>query len=353
MSTSLESFFSSDHEEVVICHDPAAGYRAIIAIHSTRLGPAVGGTRFLPYNSVDDALTDALRLARGMTYKNAVAGLAMGGGKAVIIGDPVLADRDALFTAHGRCVDRLGGRFITGEDVGTSPADLEISARVSTRIAGVWGRGGDPSPHTARGVFRGMQAAAQHRWGEPSLEGRVVAMQGCGNVGFGVAELLAGHGARLIVADVNPDRAARCRQELQASVVSVDDIHAQACDVFAPCALGGVLNDETIPRLQCAIVAGAANNQLQAAHHADQLAARGILYAPDYVINAGGVISGSVFILGESPARMLARVDEIHDTLLTIFERADRAGITTAAAADRLAEARLAAVSRSWVPDVP
>jgi leucine dehydrogenase len=344
----LASMFEMGHEQVLCCHEAAAGYRGIIAIHSTALGPATGGTRFWAYASVDDALTDVLRLSRGMTYKNAAAGLAMGGGKAVIIGDNRLVEgREALFRAHGRFVDTLQGRFVTAEDVGTRPADFAVAAMETRHVAGYEGRGEDPSPWTARGVFRGIQAAARYRWGSDDLRGRLMVLQGCGNVGSAVAQLLRGAGARLVVTDVDEARAVRCATAVQGLTVRPDDIYDTEGDVFVPCAMGGVLNDETIARLRVEVVAGAANNQLQDDRHADALTARGILYAPDYVVNAGGVISGSMVLLGETQHGMEQRIAGIFDTLLEVFDLAVRDGLTTAAAADRFAEARLRRVAPS------
>lgn len=330
------------HEEVVIVQEPTSGYRAIIAVHSTRLGPATGGTRFWPYATMDEAMTDVLRLSRGMTYKNAVAGLALGGGKAVIIGDPHMsAGREALFLAHGRAVNRLQGRFITAEDVGTRPADFEIAARETPYVAGFGGRGGDPSPWTALGVVRGIEAAAAYRWGSSDLTGKHVVVQGCGNVGGAVASHLRERGAVLTVSDTEGARAAACAAAVQGRVVEPDMVYDVEADIFAPCAMGAILNDDTIPRLRVEVVAGAANNQLLRPDHADAVAARGILYVPDYVINAGGVISGSVALLGETPERMAQRVHDIHDTVRLVLELADRNGVNPAAAADQLAESRL------------
>jgi leucine dehydrogenase len=353
--SSLESFFATGHEQVSLCHDAATGYRGIIAIHSTRLGPAVGGTRFWRYASTDEALTDVLRLARGMTYKNAAAGLPLGGGKAVIVDDQRSTNRIELFRAHGRFVESFHGRFITGEDVGTSPADMAIAAQESRYVAGFAGRGGDPSPWTARGVLRGMQASALKRWGRDDLRGKTVALQGCGNVGARLAQLLHAAGARLIVADADAERAAACARACEASVVSPAAIYSVAADFFAPCALGGILNAETIPRLQTEVVAGAANNQLRAEPDAAALAARGILYAPDFILNAGGIISGSAFLLDESQAWVEQQVAGIYETLLTVYDLAARAQITTAAAAERFAEVRLRAsgLSQSTPPSLP
>lgn len=344
--TSVEEIYPMGHEQVVFCHDPAAGYRAIIALHSTVLGPATGGTRLWSYLSADAALRDALRLSRGMTYKNAAAGLALGGGKAVILAPPVIADREALFLAHGRAVEQLGGRFVTAEDVGTTPADFTVASRETAFVAGIDGKGGDPSPWTARGVFEGIRASARERWSSDELAGRVVALQGCGNVGGAVARALAAAGARLVLTDTDRARALELAESIGGSTVAPDAIYGVEADIFVPCALGAILNDDTIPQLQVSIVAGAANNQLEADRHADMLAQRGILYAPDFVINAGGVISGSVALLGETHEGMVRRVDGIAETLRQIFAQAAREGITTTRAAEALAERALAGSSK-------
>jgi leucine dehydrogenase len=334
--TALDMLYPMGHEQVVFCHDPASGYRAILALHSTVLGPATGGTRLWTYDTTSDALDDALRLSRGMTYKNA-----LGGGKAVILAPSPPFDRERLFRAHGRAVERLGGRFITAEDVGTSPADLQVAARETAWVAGIDGKGGDPSPWTARGVFGGIVACAEHRWGSPDLAGRVVALQGCGNVGADLARRLAGVGARLVLCDTDAARARTLAESLGATVVAPEAIYDVAADIFAPCALGAILNDATISRLRTPIVAGAANNQLQHERHAAALAHRGILYAPDFVINAGGVISGSVALLGETHEAMVRRVDGIADTLRVVFAHAARDSITTLRAAEWRAEQAL------------
>lgn len=340
----LDTLYPMGHEQVVICQEPAAGYRAIIAVHSTALGVAVGGTRLWSYASTDDALRDALRLSRGMTYKNAAAGLALGGGKAVILLPHGDFDREALFLAHGRAIARLGGRFITAEDVGTSPADLMIAARETGFVAGIDGKGGDPSPWTARGVFAGILASAQHRWGSTDLSQRTIAIQGCGNVGSALARALAATGATLVLSDMDTARVSSLAEALGAATVAPEAIVGVKADIFAPCALGGILNDTTIAHLQVQVVAGAANNQLDADRHADQLTQRGILYAPDFVINAGGVISGSVSLLGETHDAMVRRVEGIGDTLTELFAHAERDGITTMRAAELRAERALAAV---------
>ncbi|MBC7929635.1 MAG: Glu/Leu/Phe/Val dehydrogenase [Rubrivivax sp.] len=332
---------NGEHELLLTCADEETGYRGVIAIHNTALGPAVGGTRFWNYASEAEAITDALRLARGMTYKNALAGLPLGGGKSVIIGDNRTLEREPIFRAHGRFVESLGGRYITAEDVGTSPADMEIVRRETQHAAGLLGRSGDPSPVTAHGVFRAIQASARVRWGADSLAGRRVAIQGLGNVGRHLARELHAAGAHLVVSDMDDERVRRVVEEYGASRVAPGEIYSVEADIFAPCALGGVLNDETIPRLRAEVVAGAANNQLLEARHGEALEARGILYAPDYVANAGGIINGCIELLGWPPVEARRKVEEIYDTLLRVFRLAKSEAIPTYLAADRLAEEKL------------
>jgi len=329
------------HEQVLIAHDTETGYHGIIAIHSTALGPAVGGTRFWNYASEDEALIDALRLSRGMTYKNALPGLPLGGGKSIIIGDNKAANRETLLRVHGRFVDTLKGRYITAEDVGTSPADMEIVRQETKYVGGLLDRSGDPSPHTARGVFRAIQASHQFRFDTDDLHGVTVALQGCGHVGYHLAGLLHAAGAKLIASDVSEDNLRRVVDEFGAAPVAPSEIYNAPADVFAPCALGGVINNETIPKLKVQIVAGAANNQLLEERHGAILRERNILYAPDYVANAGGILNGCIELLGWEPKHALAKVEEIYDTLLRILESADAQGLSTNAAADRLAEDRL------------
>jgi leucine dehydrogenase len=343
ISEELDGKAAHDHERIVHARDEEIGYRAIVAIHSTALGAALGGTRLWNYASDAEARTDALRLARGMTYKNALAGLPFGGGKSVIIGDARTLDRERVFRAHGRVVESFGGSYITAEDVNTSPADMEFVRRETRHVAGLIGRSGDPSPVTARGAFRAIQAAAKYRWGADSLASRAVALQGCGHVGYHLARELTEAGARLFVTDVDETKASRVAQELGAQALAPAEIYDARADIFAPCALGGVVNDETLPRFKFEIVAGAANNQLLEARHGDALHARGILYAPDYVANAGGVINGTTELLGWTTARARAKVEAIYDTLLEIFRAADEKRITPARAADELAEARIEA----------
>jgi leucine dehydrogenase len=338
------------HEQVVFCRDAASGLRAIIAIHNTTLGPAVGGTRMWPYASEEEALIDVLRLSEGMTYKAAVTGLNLGGGKAVIIGDPKRDKSEVLLRAHGRFVDSLGGRYVTAEDVGITVQDMEYVYMETPFVTGVTsapGGGGDPSPVTAFGVYHGIKAAATKVWGSPDLTGRSVAIQGVGAVGSYLAQNLAAEGVRLHVADIDPARVQRVVRETGAVAVAPEEIFGLDVDVFAPCALGAVLNDRTIPQLRCPIVAGGANNQLAEHRHGDELMRRGILYAPDFVINAGGLINVYSELQGYDPVAARNRARGIYDTLLAIFERAEADGIPTYQAAERLAEARILEVSRA------
>jgi len=337
----IDKVTNTGHERVVFARDTESGYRGIIAIHSTALGPAVGGTRFWNYSTEEEALTDALRLSRGMTYKTALAGLPFGGGKSIIIGDNKTPDREALFRAHGRFVDTLRGRYITAEDVGTSPADMEIVRLETRHVAGLNGLSGDPSPYTARGVFRAMQAATKFLWGTDDLAGVTVALQGCGHVGYNLAKMLHVADAKLVVTDVDERSVSRVSEEFDTETVHPSEIFSVRADIFAPCALGGVINDETIPELKAQIIAGAANNQLLDERHGEMLRERNILYTPDYVANAGGVLNGGVELLGWNAELALRKVDEIYDTLLKIFETAKAQGIAPSAAADRLVEERL------------
>jgi leucine dehydrogenase len=339
------------HEQLVLCQDSASGYRGIVAIHSTVLGPALGGTRFWSYGTDEEAIVDALRLARGMTYKNAVAGLNLGGGKSVIIGDNKTAFREMIFRAHGRFVESLGGRYITAEDVGTSTADMDYVHMETDYVSGLAGRSGDPSPVTAHGVFRAIQASAKECWGTDDLTNRTVALQGCGHVGYYLAKELYESGAKLVVTDIDAERVKRVVNEFGAHGVGTDEIYGAAADIFAPCALGAIINDKTIPQLKVEIVAGAANNQLLEERHGDELTRRNILYAPDYVANAGGVINVYSELAGWTSARSFRKADEIYDTVRKVFEIAKEEKIPTYLAADRLAEKRIHAVGsmiRTW-----
>ena len=340
------------HEQVVFGHDPTTGYKGIIAIHNTTLGPALGGTRFWNYASDAEALTDVLRLSRGMTYKAAAAGLNLGGGKAVIIGDPRTTQREMLFRAHGRFVDTLKGRYITAEDVGTSVEDMDYVQMETDYVSGMAGGLGDPSPVTAHGTYRGMKACAKQKYGDDSLAGKHVAVQGVGHVGYHLCAYLAEEGATLTVTDIEEKRVQKVVAEFGAHAVAPDAISAVDADIFAPCALGAVINDRTLPVLRVDIVSGAANNQLQEERHGDEIEAKGILYAPDYVINAGGLINVYGELNGWTPDRAKRKAGEIYQTLLDLFELARDQGIPTFAAADRLAERRIeqvAALKRSWL----
>lgn len=329
------------HDQLVFWTEPAAGYRGIIAIHDTTLGPALGGTRLWKYGSEADALTDALRLARGMTYKAAIAGLNLGGGKSVILAGERPFDREQLFRAHGRAVESLGGRYITAEDVGTSVDDMDF-VRAETRwVVGVRGGSGDPSPATAHGVYQGIRACARERYGDPSLAGRHVAVQGVGHVGYHLCAELAAEGARLTVADLDAGRVGRVVEEFGARAVAEDEIYDVSADIFAPCALGGVIDDRTAGRLSVDIVAGSANNQLAEPRHGNVLQERGILFAPDYVINAGGLINVYGELHGWSAERTRRKAAGIYDVLIRVFERAREDGITAAEASNRIALQRL------------
>jgi leucine dehydrogenase len=348
--------FGDEYEEVIFFHDPPSGLRAIVAIHSTTLGPALGGTRFYPFASDMDALHDVLRLARGMTYKAAAAGLDLGGGKAVVIGDPKRTKTEELLRAYGRFLDTLGGRYITAEDIGTSREDMDMIRRETRYVTGVateLGGSGDPSPVTAYGVYLGLRAAAEEAWQEHGLAGRTVAVQGVGKVGYHLVKLLVEEGARVIVADVDVDAVAHVVSDFGVDTAEPEKIHAVECDIFAPCAMGAVIRDDTIPDLKCEVVGGSANNQLERAEHGEALAAAGILYAPDYVINAGGLINVADELHGYDPDRAKARVEGVYRTLREIFQIARERHITTAAAADHFAMERIKRIGRVrlyWVP---
>jgi leucine dehydrogenase len=347
------------YEQVVFCHDKSTGLRAIIVIHNTTLGPALGGCRMYPYATEDEAVADALRLARGMTYKAAASGLNLGGGKSVIIGDPRKDKSETLFRSFGRYIETLGGRYITAEDVGTSIEDMENIRLETSHVVGVdvtHGGSGDPSPFTALGVKQGMLACAEEAFDAPSLEGRTVAVQGLGHVGYHLCELLHAEGARLIVTDLNRSLVEEAAREFGAKPVEPDEILSIPCDVLAPCALGSVINDESLAKLRCSIVAGSANNVLAESHHGAALYERGILYAPDYVINAGGLINVADELEGYNRQRATKRVMGIQDSVRRIIAISRRDGVPTNVAADTLALERLGAISSTRyasIPDIP
>ncbi|MBR2518061.1 leucine dehydrogenase [Geobacillus sp.] len=333
-----------DYEQVLFCQDKESGLKAIIAIHDTMLGPALGGTRMWMYNSEEEALEDALRLARGMTYKNAAAGLNLGGGKTVIIGDPRKDKNEAMFRAFGRFIQGLNGRYITAEDVGTTVADMDIIYQETDYVTGIspeFGSSGNPSPATAYGVYRGMKAAAKEAFGSDSLEGKVVAVQGVGNVAYHLCRHLHEEGAKLIVTDINKEAVARAVEEFGAKAVDPNDIYGVECDIFAPCALGGIINDQTIPQLKAKVIAGSANNQLKEPRHGDIIHEMGIVYAPDYVINAGGVINVADELYGYNRERAMKKIEQIYDNIEKVFAIAKRDNIPTYVAADRMAEERI------------
>ncbi|MEW6047727.1 MAG: Glu/Leu/Phe/Val dehydrogenase dimerization domain-containing protein [Bacillota bacterium] len=331
------------HEQVVFVHDPGRGLKMIIGVHDTTLGPALGGCRIWPYRSEQEALVDVLRLSKAMTYKNSIHGLTLGGGKAVVIADPRTDKTPALLQAIGDAVNRLEGRYITAEDVGTNSDDMRSVRSATAYVAGLPETSGDPSPFTALGVFRGIQACAQAVWGSPQVEGRRVAIQGVGSVGFNLARHLVQAGADVTVTDIRPEKVKRAVDELGVKAVEPERIFDVECDIFSPCALGGVLNDETIPRIKAPIIAGAANNQLGEVRHGDALHARGVLYAPDYVINGGGVINVAEELTpeGYSAARARAKVERIYDRVLEVIELSRRRNIPTHRAADELAMRRI------------
>lgn len=335
------------HERVVFGHDAETGLRAIIAIHNTALGPAVGGCRMWPYESDEAALNDALRLARGMTYKSALAGLPFGGGKSVIIGDSRTQKTPALMRAMGRFINDVGGRYLVAEDVGTTVADMDIIATETKHVTGTSKSGGNPSPYTAHGVFQGIRAAVEYKLRRnDGLDGIDVAIQGLGSVGYDLARRLHVAGARLHVADINTEALDRAADEFGATTVDTHDIHAVDVDVFAPCALGGAINDQTIGDIHAHIVAGSANNQLAERRHGAELAARGILYAPDYVTNAGGIIELAYspdFGREHDEQAIQKHIDGLYDTLMEIFARADKANAATNEIANQMAEERFKA----------
>ena len=326
------------HEAVHVFDDRATGLKAVIAVHSTHLGPAAGGTRFWHYSDSAAAITDALRLSRGMSYKNAMAGLSAGGGKAVILANPQRAKPQELLDAFARAVDSLGGQYITAQDVGMSEADMVSLSKITTHVAGLPDQGGDPGPYTARGVYLGVQAAAKHALGTDDMRGVHVAIQGVGSVGGGLARYLAAQGAKLTLADVDAAHAARLAEELGGSSVSADEIMNVEADIFSPCALGAVLTEASVKTLQVRAVAGGANNQLATGAEGRMLADRGILYAPDYVINAGGIINVLRHIENADDAEINRRIDAIPDRLSSIWTESDSTGNTPAEVADNMAK---------------
>lgn len=340
----FETIGTESHEEVLFGVDHESGLRTIIAIHNTSLGPALGGTRFYPYANEEAALRDVLRLSKGMTLKSAAAGLDLGGGKGVIIGDPSVLKSERLIRAYGRVVDSLGGRYITAEDVGTTVDDMVQVAKETQWVSGLpyaQGGSGDPSPATARGVMASLRAIGERLWGSDDLAGRRIAIQGVGKVGMDLVRRLTEVGAETVVTDTNPASVTQSVETYGSKVVSLDEIYDVECDVFSPCALGATLNEETIPRLRCAAIAGSANNQLAVEADVERIIERNILYAPDFVVNAGGVINIAVETDGYSTDRANAMVDRIYDNLVAVFETADSDGVNTRDAAMKFAQRRI------------
>ncbi len=349
----FERLESAGHEEVVFCHNAEAGLRAIVAIHNTALGPALGGLRMWPYESEAAALEDVLRLSRGMTYKAAVAGLNLGGGKAVILGDPKADKSEILFRALGRFVNSLNGRYITAEDVGTDVNDMEIVLQETDHCVGVHqvhGGSGDPSPFTAYGVLQAIRASLQRRFGDETVGDYSYAVQGVGHVGSHLVRLLREAGAKVFVCDIDGEAAQSVAEEHGCEVVAPDDIYDVEADVFSPSALGAVVNTRTLPRFRFKIIAGAANNQLADESCGDALESQGILYAPDYAANAGGLMNVSIELEGYNRERAIRMTRTIYYNLGRIFKIAERDGIPTWKAADRMAEERIAAVAKLKVP---
>ena len=327
-----------DHEQVVYCSDAASGLKAIIAVHSTKLGAAVGGCRMWDYASDEEALVDVLRLSKGMTYKNALAGLSMGGGKSVIIGDAKTLKSEALFKAFGEALNSLNGRYLSAEDVNITTSDIAIANSVTPFVTGTEGKSGNPAPFTALGTFLGIKASVKHKLNRDDLTGLKVAIQGLGSVGYLLCEHLHKAGAKLVITDINQAALDIAATEFDAKVVGLDEIYDQDVDIYAPCALGATINDETISRLKAVIVAGCANNQLAEPRHDKALVDRGILYAPDYVINAGGIINVS-FESNYDAKKSTLKVEEIYHTLLDIYTKADTQNRPTGIIADEMARA--------------
>ena len=351
MLSIFENMGKRGHEEVVFCQDRDTGLKAIVAIHNTTIGPALGGCRMWNYESEADALKDVLRLSRGMSYKAAIAGLNLGGGKAVIIGNSKKEKNEILFRSFGRFVQGLAGRYITAEDVGTSVKDMEwvrMETRYVTGISRALGGSGDPSPVTALGTCSGIKAAVKKQLGKDSLYDLKICVQGLGHVGYHLCRYLHREGVKLVVTDINKDLIKRVVNEFDASVINRKDLYGADVDIYAPCALGATLNSETIPKLKCSIVAGAANNQLKKEdEHSTMLKNRGILYAPDYAINAGGLINVANEIEGYNRERAFTQAKEgIYDTLITIFNQAEVDNVTTHMAALKVAKKRISDVSK-------
>ena len=340
-----------DHEQILFCNDNQTGLRAIIAIHNTVLGPSLGGTRMWAYKNEMEALNDVLRLSRGMTYKSAVAGLNLGGGKAVIIGDARKDKSEALFRRFGQFVDSLGGKYITAEDVGINPSDMSMVNMETNHVAGLPGKSGDPSPVTAFGVYHGMKACAKEAYGSDSLNGKKIVVQGVGHVGEYLVELVSKEGAKVFISDIHDDTLKKVAAKYGATVIGINDVYDQDMDIYAPCALGATINDETLAKLKCKIISGAANNQLKDEKiHGEVVMKKGIIYAPDYVINAGGIINCYTEVAGKSSDWAMKNAENIYSTVLNVIRESKENNIPTYLAANRLAEKRIQSIAgiKKW-----
>ena len=349
----FETLHQTEHEEVVFCHNKEAGLKAIIAIHNTVLGPALGGLRMWPYATEQEALDDVLRLSRGMTYKAAVSGLNLGGGKSIIIGDPKKDKSEELFRAFGRFIDSLGGRYITAEDVGIDVNDMEYVFQETENVVGVHqvhGGSGDPSPFTALGTLQGIKASLEKKYGNQNVGKYAYAVQGAGHVGMELIKLLRGEGAKVFVTDINEESVQKAVDELGCEAVGLDDIYDVEANVYSPCALGGTVNADTIPRFHFDIVCGSANNQLATPEDGNELERRGILYAPDYAVNAGGLMNVSIELEGYNRERAMRMTRNIYYGIKKIFDIAERDNIPTWQAADRMAEERIAKIGKIKMP---
>lgn len=341
---------TDDYEQIVFCHHEQTGLQAIIVIHDTTLGPALGGARMWSYATEKEALIDALRLAKGMTYKTAAAGVNLGGGKTVIIGDSKKDKSEEMFRVLGQFIENLNGKYITAEDVGTTVQDMDVIHKETNYVLGTSpgsGASGDPSPITAYGIYKGMKASAKEAFGSDSLTNKTVAVQGVGNVAYKLCDHLHREGAKLIITDINKEAVERAVKEYGAMAVDPNEIYEVDCDIFSPCALGAVINDETIPKLKAKVIAGSANNQLESSVHGEILYRKGIVYAPDYVINSGGVINVAEELNGYSEENAMKKVEMIYDHLVKVFEISKRDNIPTNFAADRMAEERIATAKKS------
>ena len=354
----FEILYKEGHEEVIFFSDPSCNLKAIVAIHNTILGPALGGTRMWPYSSTEEAVTDVLRLSKGMTYKSSISGLNLGGGKAVIIGDPKKDKSEALLRSYGRCVESLNGRYVTAEDVNITVKDIEYIFVETAFVVGISksrGGSGNPSPYTAKGVFRGMEATCTRAFGNRTVRGKRVALQGVGSVGACLGKILHEHGAKIFFTDINSKNVEKFKEMVpSAEWVGSEDIYDVDCDIYSPCALGATINDQTIERFKCKVICGAANNQLAEPRHGRILRQQGIVYGPDYLVNAGGLMNVSVEFEGWSEGKVMRMIDTIFDTTMEIFKISDEQDIPVAEATDILAESRLREIKKiqggHWKP---